>query len=369
MPKRTFFAALCFVLLVWCLVCVPSVFSGSQDIKLKLASGQYVQKADNILILFDKSGSMLDLYGQDTKFEQEKMLVRLFNNAIPDLKLNAGMREFSGSETDAALTKLDYEMSAYNREALAKIIDGLKNPMGRTPLANAIQAAANDLQGTQGRIALIIFSDGMEIGNPAVAAANSLKEQYGNRVCINTVQIGNQPEGRQLLEAVARASQCGMFVTGDSVKSDAAMTAFVENIFLAVKPPQPPIAVQPPPPPAPPKKVTIDMDVKFDFAKSAIKPEYHDEIKKVADFMNQYPDTTATIEGYTDSVGKKAFNKKLSEKRAEAVADYLFSKFNIDKSRLKTLGHGEEQPVDSNETAEGRQQNRRSEAHLETMVG
>ena len=50
----------------------------------------------------------------------------------------------------------------------------------------------------------------------------------------------------------------------------------------------------------------MDIDVKFDFAKSAIKPEYHDEIKKVADFMNQYPDSTATIEGYTDSIGTEA---------------------------------------------------------------
>ena len=136
MPKRSFFAVLFFVLLVACLVCIPSAYSESQDIKLKLDSGKNVQKAENLLILFDKSGSMLDLYGQDTKFEQEKMLVRLFNNAIPDLKLNAGMREFSGSETDAALTKLDYGMSAYNREALAKIIDGLKYPIGRTPSAN-----------------------------------------------------------------------------------------------------------------------------------------------------------------------------------------------------------------------------------------
>jgi len=67
---------------------------------------------------------------------------------------------------------------------------------------------------------------------------------------------------------------------------------------------------------------------------------------------------TAKIDGYTDSVGTDAYNLKLSDRRAKAVFDYLTSR-GVDPARLKSQGFGEADPIASNETDEGRQQNRR----------
>ena len=107
------------------------------------------------------------------------------------------------------------------------------------------------------------------------------------------------------------------------------------------------------------KPVTIRLEVLFDFDKSVVKPEYYPEIKKVADFMKQYPMTDTVIEGHTDSVGTDAYNLSLSQRRAEAVRQVLIDQFKVDASRLTSVGYGEERPIADNRTAEGRQLNRR----------
>lgn len=107
------------------------------------------------------------------------------------------------------------------------------------------------------------------------------------------------------------------------------------------------------------KPVTIRLEVLFDFDKSEVKPEFYPEIKKVADFMKQYPMTDTVIEGHTDSVGTNAYNLSLSQRRAEAVRQVLIDQFKVDASRLTSVGYGEERPVADNKTAEGRQLNRR----------
>lgn len=105
--------------------------------------------------------------------------------------------------------------------------------------------------------------------------------------------------------------------------------------------------------------VTINLNVEFDTAKSVVKEKYHNNVKKVADFMKEFPDTNAVIEGHTDNVGKEDYNQKLSESRANSVRQYLIDKFGIDGSRLSAVGYGYSKPIASNDTAEGKQKNRR----------
>lgn len=131
-----------------------------------------------------------------------------------------------------------------------------------------------------------------------------------------------------------------------------------------------PVPVPPPPPPPPPpvqEKVTIALNVEFDTNKAVVKDKYYDEIKKVADFMKEFPNTTAAIEGHTDNIASAAYNQKLSEKRANSVRQYLIDKFGIDASRLTAVGYGLTKPIASNDTKEGRQKNRRVQAVLEAM--
>jgi len=135
-------------------------------------------------------------------------------------------------------------------------------------------------------------------------------------------------------------------------------------------PPPPP----PPPPPAPaPKPVIIEkgrqtLNVEFDFDKSTIKKGYYNDINSLVKVMKDYPDLNVVIEGHTDSVGNDAYNKKLSQRRAESVKKYMVENGGIDANRLKAEGFGESKPIASNKTKEGRQQNRRVEAAVDYII-
>jgi OmpA-OmpF porin, OOP family len=111
---------------------------------------------------------------------------------------------------------------------------------------------------------------------------------------------------------------------------------------------------------APPykKEVCLGLKVEFESGKSEVRPQFKDEIKRVADYMKEHPDMTGTIEGYTDSVGSDQYNMKLSVKRAEAVKKYMVDEFGISKDRLKTKGMGKTRPIADNSTPEGRAMNR-----------
>jgi outer membrane protein OmpA-like peptidoglycan-associated protein len=108
------------------------------------------------------------------------------------------------------------------------------------------------------------------------------------------------------------------------------------------------------------EKVSITLNVQFDTGSAIIKPEFHDDIKRIADFMNKYPSTSAVIEGHTDNVGKELLNVKLSHRRAANVKAYLVRKFGIDNSRIRAIGYDYQKPIADNRTAQGRQKNRRA---------
>lgn len=107
--------------------------------------------------------------------------------------------------------------------------------------------------------------------------------------------------------------------------------------------------------------VLRDLGVNFAFDSYKVSPSYANEIRKVADFMAQYPNYKVVLMGHTDSLGKEAYNQKLSEKRAMAVKNALVG-FGVENSRISTIGYGEMKPVATNKTKEGRAENRRVEA-------
>ncbi len=101
-------------------------------------------------------------------------------------------------------------------------------------------------------------------------------------------------------------------------------------------------------------------DVNFDSGKAVIKnPEVLDEVVEI---LKQNPAMTGEVRGYTDNTGTLELNRKLSEARAKSVRDYLV-KQGIAPERIRARGFGPAQPVASNDTAEGRAQNRRVELH------
>jgi OOP family OmpA-OmpF porin len=118
----------------------------------------------------------------------------------------------------------------------------------------------------------------------------------------------------------------------------------------------------------PAQVVRVELDVKFDFDKAQVKEESYGDIKNLADFMNQYPQTSTTVEGHTDSVGTDTYNQQLSEKRASAVREVLVNQYGVEGQRVNAAGYGETQPVADNATESGRAINRRVEAQVEAQV-
>ncbi|HSG89555.1 MAG TPA: OmpA family protein [Pseudomonadales bacterium] len=110
----------------------------------------------------------------------------------------------------------------------------------------------------------------------------------------------------------------------------------------------------------------IELALEFDYDSSKLRPQHYAEIERVAEFMRDHPDTSAQLEGHTDSRGTEAYNLALSERRAYSVRDYLIDEADIDPRRITAVGYGEARPTASNDTDDGRQRNRRVEAVIET---
>jgi outer membrane protein OmpA-like peptidoglycan-associated protein len=101
-------------------------------------------------------------------------------------------------------------------------------------------------------------------------------------------------------------------------------------------------------------------DVLFDTAKSSLRPLAREKLAKVSGIVSGHPGLRLDVEGHTDSVGGEAYNQQLSEQRGESVRDYLIQQ-GMPSGSVTTKGFGKTQPVASNDSAAGRQQNRRVE--------
>jgi len=107
-------------------------------------------------------------------------------------------------------------------------------------------------------------------------------------------------------------------------------------------------------------KITFDSGILFATDSYQLQAVAKTNIESLAKILNKYSDTDILIEGDTDNQGSDAYNETLSERRAQSVADFLKGQA-VAGSRISTVGLGESNPVTSNETAAGRQQNRRVE--------
>ncbi|MDT7942616.1 MAG: OmpA family protein [Bacteroidota bacterium] len=101
----------------------------------------------------------------------------------------------------------------------------------------------------------------------------------------------------------------------------------------------------------------------FDFDKATLRPESKVELDRVYTILTENPRMKVRIAGHTDNIGSEEYNQRLSEARAKAVYDYLISR-GISADRLSYIGYGESRPIDTNETSEGRQNNRRVELEI-----
>ncbi|MFW5955402.1 MAG: OmpA family protein [Rhodothermales bacterium] len=109
--------------------------------------------------------------------------------------------------------------------------------------------------------------------------------------------------------------------------------------------------------------IAFDSAILFAFDSAELSSTARENLQNLAESLRRYPNTKVTVIGHTDSVGSAEYNMRLSERRAQSAVDYLAVQ-DISRDRLNPVGRGLREPIESNETAWGRQQNRRVEVTI-----
>ena len=350
----------------------PALSCSNNNINSMLTSGEYQKKVDNFIILQDASSTMGEKASRSShyysKLEESKDLLNCLNNTLPEnFDVGAGMRGFGPFYSEKGLI---YGMTGYTKDGLNGAIQSFTGTGGVTPLANAITYAGYDLLHTPGLTdmpgptAMILFSDGLNTDAPdPAAAAAAIKEMYGSNICIYTVLLGNDPKGKASMDQIADAGKCGYATDSATIGSAQGMEKFVTDVFLEKAPPKPkpvPVVMK-----KPVEKISYTLYIEFDFDKDMVRPQHHNDVKKIADTLAKYSEANVKLAGHTDSIGTDAYNMDLSKRRANMVKKYLETVFKVKASRISTVGYGESKPIASNDTSEGRQRNRRVVADIE----
>jgi outer membrane protein OmpA-like peptidoglycan-associated protein len=344
------------------------------DLNPQIKSGQLVQKTDNFIVLFDKSASMdaqlgKPMVNQTTRLIHAKDITKNMIATIPDIKMNAGLRTFWDEQT-----ALLYGMTSLVKEDYTKKINSIENVNDRTPMGKAITAAGDDLKSAEGNSAIIIVSDFSEIPGiddirPATVmeAITKVNAEYGDKLCVYAIQLGYTPDGKELSEQIVQNVKGGYTVNADDLVPPAAMAAFVEKVISGNCSRYPQLVANPiekvvivaaepmveekviaavPEPKAEEKVIILAFeDVHFDFDKSTLTPEAQTILKRDIQLLKDNPKAKIRIAGYTSASGTYDYNMKLSERRANAVQEYLINEGVITPDRLSTIGYGKTDPA------------------------
>jgi OOP family OmpA-OmpF porin len=119
-----------------------------------------------------------------------------------------------------------------------------------------------------------------------------------------------------------------------------------------------------------PARITMAMDMEFDINRAEVRPQYREELRKVANFMKANPQVTATVEGHTSNQqGAAVQGVELSQRRAESVVNTMVKEFGIERSRLSAAGFGQSRRFAYNTSLEGQKENRRVNIILDFPPG
>jgi OOP family OmpA-OmpF porin len=323
------------------------------DLTKELQEGKYVKKVDNSMIILDVSSSMSESYMKKTKFDVAKNVIDNINRSLPEMQLKMGLSIFGQDVSPfKEETFLVYGLTDYAREEFGKAVRKLEQGRGRSPLVLGINAAGENLKETEGGIAVIIVSDWKNAEEYAIPAAENMKNLYGDRICIYTIMVGEDEDGKERMEEVAKAAYCGFSKNSDELASGKQMAGFIQKVFLKEAPPKIAVVEEVPPPVEPPpvftEKVTftatLKSDVLFDFDSAELKPGAEEDLTRIFTALSTNQEMLIRVEGHTDSRGSEAYNQRLSERRAAAVKDALIG-MGINPMRIEAIGFGESQLI------------------------
>ncbi len=315
----------------------------------------YAPKVESFVVLLDSSSSMR----KDAKIETAQNLVASFNSAVPALDFNAGLVTFGqgmGRCRGQGTVSEFYGMTSYNSADFADALGSLHCAGGKTPMSQGVDAAAGMLGSQSGPTAVFIVSDFSgfkDIHGPGVeTAVKALKAQHGSNLCLHTIKVGSDSSANEMISRITSNAGCDSAVKAGDIASASAMSAYVTETLMA---------------PLQYEKHTVSATALFDFDKSDLKEQGKAELRNLGDKIKSKGMSVRDIDviGHTDSKGSEEYNQALSVRRATAVSDYLVSE-GIDSGIIDVSGMGQRKPVASNDTDEGRAQNRRVDIHVGT---
>jgi OOP family OmpA-OmpF porin len=332
---------------------IKAAYSDKQEVTI-------TPKIDNFIVLSDQSGSMYltDQGRVEAKAKVAKDILSDLNERIPELGYDGSVTVFAPDRSLIGPTE-------FNRSSFGQTIEGMPETGrifgNRTPLGDSIMQLDGVLSRSSGKTAVLIVSDGeSNIGMDALEAAKTMHGKYPD-VCFHSVSLADSKRGKAILENISQLNDC-VYADGSKLASDpAAMDRFARDVFYTVRVQDvvveevvavEAVAVVP--------EVVELKTVHFEFDKYDLTPMAQMTLDENAETLRKNSDMKVVIQGNTDSIGTEAYNQGLSERRAQAVYDYLSSK-GIAPERMQTVGYGFSRPVASNSTPEGRALNRRSE--------
>jgi OmpA-OmpF porin, OOP family len=328
------------------------------------------------MLIIDSSGSI----SRHKQFPGEKALVQSLVSAMPAGKYDAGAIEFGGVKRDI------HPLGALDRAKLGSYAGGIKYLNEGTPLDRVLNEAGAALRGMSDHAAITVVSDGLPtdvIGQPVpeqrvLDAAQAAAKGYKGKLCIYTIQVGDDPSGTAFLQKLSKVTGCGSAHAASSLNSAAALQGLQREVYLgaaattAAAAPLDSDGDGVPDDkdqcPGTPKGAHVDArgcweieGLKFATGSAEIEPAAARRLEAdVVPVLKRNPEVRVRIDGHTDSRGNAASNQKLSERRAESVRNFLV-KHGIKASRLEARGFGETQPIAPNDTAENLLKNRRTE--------
>jgi OOP family OmpA-OmpF porin len=209
------------------------------DLDQLIASGDYVPKADQYLIILDASQSMGDPYVYEgyTKFGYAKELIRRMNASLPEMDMQGGLRTFGhGACLPDAKTIAINKIQKHDKKAFETGLDKVKCDGGPSPLADALKEATEDLKdaatsGEPGSTAVILLSDGLDMGEKEIRAAMAMKRAIKG-LCYYTVYVGDQPRGKEFMQDLADVTGCAPVIDGKDLATGDQMAEFIKMALL-----------------------------------------------------------------------------------------------------------------------------------------
>jgi OmpA-OmpF porin, OOP family len=358
MKKRGLSLATTIGTLVFLTACAGSPRAPSDTMTQAVDLNDFMPKVDTFVVLLDSSDSMEESEGQQDKFQTALNSAASFNQAIPDIDIDSGLILFgkgAGNCTGHSMAKQIYGISPHSKSDFHSALGAIECTGGSTPSGDALGQTASALADATDDIAVFIFSDFMWDDSGAVqSAVASMRGLHGDRLCVYAIQVGNFRDNDALIGEITRG--CGGVISAADLASPDAMTAYAAETLMA---PVPKVEYE---------RQTLSANTLFELNSAVVSSAGQAELRKLASYINGHGSELNDIKvtGHTCNLGSESYNERLSVRRAQAVAKFLAQE-GVPSNLMEVSGLGESSPSVSNDTQEGRAQNRRVEVHIGTM--